>query len=206
MRCIVLPTVALLALSTPLLSLAISPRAVGRATFGGGCFWCMEADFEKVPGVVAVVSGYAGGHKKNPTYEEVSTGQTGHVEVVQILYDPDRISYEQLLEVYWRNTDPTTPDRQFCDVGSQYRPVIFYHNETQRRAAEASKQALSKTKPFAAPIVTQILPLQSFYPAEDYHQDFYRKNPERYQAYRARCGRDQRLQELWGRAPPQPRP
>lgn len=197
---IVLAGLALLGATLPSLSAPAQP-ALARATFGGGCFWCMEEEFEKLPGVVSVVSGYAGGHKKDPTYEEVSTGQTGHAEVVQVLYDPARISYEKLLEVYWHNTDPTTPDRQFCDVGSQYRPVIFYHDQTQRKAAQASKKALSRNKPFAAPIVTQILPLQAFYPAEEYHQDYYQKDPRGYRTYRVRCRRDLRLRELWGPAP-----
>lgn len=172
-----------------------------RATFGGGCFWCMEPPFDKLEGVNSTVSGYAGGHVKNPTYEQVSSGDTGHVEVVQVTYDPDKISYKKLLEVYWPNTDPTDPDGQFCDQGDSYRPVIFYHNERQQRLAEASKQALQENKPFNGPVTTQIEPLSdNFWPAEDYHQNYYKKNPLKYKFYRYRCGRDERLKELWGDA------
>ena len=169
------------------------------ATFAGGCFWCMEPPFDKLEGVVATTSGYAGGHKKDPTYREVSAGVTGHAEVVQILYNPKKISYEKLLEVFWRNIDPTKADRQFCDQGSQYRSAIFYHNDSQKRLALASKQSLMKSKPFKAPIVTEIKPLTAFYPAEKYHQDYYQKNPLRYKYYRYHCGRDQRLEALWGK-------
>jgi peptide-methionine (S)-S-oxide reductase len=170
-----------------------------RATFAGGCFWCMEPPFDKLDGVLATVSGYAGGKKKNPTYEEVSGGNTGHAEVVQITYDPKKISYDALLEVFWRNIDPLTPNRQFCDAGSQYRSAIFYHDETQKRLAEASKREVAQR--FKKPVVTEIAPAAEFYPAEDYHQDYYKKNPIRYQIYRYGCGRDQRLEELWGTAP-----
>jgi peptide-methionine (S)-S-oxide reductase len=169
-----------------------------KATFAGGCFWCMEPPFDKLDGVISTISGYAGGKKKNPTYEEVSAGNTGHVEVVQITYDPKKITYEKLLEVFWRNVDPLTPNRQFCDVGSQYRTAIFYHDETQKRLAEESKKALSKR--FKEPIVTEIVAASEFYPAEDYHQDYYTKNPLRYKYYRYNCGRDQRLEALWGPA------
>lgn len=156
----------------------------------------MEAPFDEVAGVVSTTSGYAGGNKINPTYEEVSAGGTGHAEAVQVVYDSTRLSFAQLLEVFWRNIDPLTPNRQFCDSGTQYRSAIFYHNEEQRRLAEASKQRLAGR--FAQPIVTEIVPLQTFYPAEEYHQNFYKKNPLRYKAYRSGCGRDRRLQELWG--------
>lgn len=156
----------------------------------------MEAPFDEVTGVVSTTSGYAGGNKINPTYEEVSAGGTGHAEAVQVVYDSTRLSFAQLLEVFWRNIDPLTPNRQFCDSGTQYRSAIFYHNEEQRRLAEASKQRLAGR--FAQPIVTEIVPLQTFYPAEEYHQNFYKKNPLRYKAYRSGCGRDRRLQELWG--------
>lgn len=156
----------------------------------------MEAPFDEVTGVVSTTSGYAGGNKINPTYEEVSAGGTGHAEAVQVVYDSTRLSFAQLLEVFWRNIDPLTPNRQFCDSGTQYRSAIFYHNEEQRRLAEASKQRLAGR--FAQPIVTEIVSLQTFYPAEEYHQNFYKKNPLRYKAYRSGCGRDRRLQELWG--------
>ena len=170
-----------------------------KATFAGGCFWCMEPPFDKLDGVISTISGYAGGTKKNPTYEEVSAGKTGHAEVVQITYDPKKITYEKLLEVFWHNVDPLTPNRQFCDVGSQYRTAIFYHDETQKRLAEESKKALSKR--FKEPIVTEIVAASVFYPAEDYHQDYYIKNPLRYKYYRYSCGRDQRLEALWGPDP-----
>ena len=169
-----------------------------KATFAGGCFWCMEPPFDKLDGVISTISGYAGGKKKNPTYEEVSAGNTGHAEVVQITYDPKKITYEKLLEVFWRNVDPLTPNRQFCDIGSQYRTAIFYHDETQKRLAEESKKALGKR--FKEPIVTEIVAASEFYPAEDYHQDYYTKNPLRYKYYRYNCGRDQRLEALWGPA------
>jgi peptide-methionine (S)-S-oxide reductase len=168
------------------------------AIFAGGCFWCVEADFDKVPGVLDTLSGYIGGERRDPTYEEVSAGGTGHAEAVRITYDPAQVSYPQLLEVFWRSIDPTTPNRQFCDRGSQYRSAIFYLNEAQRRQAEASRTALEADKPFAEPIVTEISPAGKFYPAEEYHQDYYRKNPLRYRFYRFNCGRDQRLEVLWG--------
>jgi peptide-methionine (S)-S-oxide reductase len=177
---------------------ASSNTETAKATLAGGCFWCMEPPYDELDGVLATISGYAGGKKKNPTYEEVSSGTTGHTEVVQITYDPKKISYSRLLEVFWRNIDPLTPNRQFCDAGSQYRSAIFYHDETQKRLAEASKQAVAKR--FKKPIVTEIVPAGEFYPAEDYHQDYYKKNPIRYKIYRYNCGRDQRLEELWGAA------
>ena len=168
------------------------------ATFAGGCFWCMEPPYDKLPGVVATISGYMGGRSANPTYEQVSTGRSGHAEVVQVVYDPKKVSYEKLLEVFWVNIDPTVKDRQFCDSGSQYRTGIFYHDEAQRKAAEASKAALEKAKPFRDPIVTPIEMASTFYPAEDYHQDYYVKNPVRYNLYRSGCRRDERLKQLWG--------
>jgi len=174
-------------------------RGLEKATFAGGCFWCMEEAFEGAEGVVSVTSGYTGGRKPNPAYEEVSAGGTGHAEAVEILYDPAKVSYAKLLEVFWRNIDPTSPDRQFCDGGNQYRSAIFYQNETQKRLAEESKQAVEKSKPFKDSIVTQIVPASAFYIAEDYHQDFYKKNPIRYKFYKYNCGRAQRLQELWGK-------
>ena len=169
-----------------------------KATFAGGCFWCMEAPFDVLPGVISTTSGYTGGNKKNPTYQEVSSGSTGHAEAVQVLYDPKKISYEKLLEVFWHNIDPTVKNRQFCDVGSQYRTAIFYYDEAQKKAAEESKAALQKSKPFKGELVTEITAATEFTPAEDYHQDFYIKNPTRYKFYRAGCGRDSRLKELWG--------
>ena len=175
--------------------------AYAKATFAGGCFWCMEQPFDVLPGVVSTTAGYAGGQKKNPTYEEVSTGRTGHTEVVQVVYDPRKVTYDKLLEVFWRNIDPTVKDEQFCDRGTQYRSGIFYHDDTQRLLAEASKSALDRNKPFGGAIVTEITRLAEFYPAEDYHQDFYTKNPLRYKYYRSGCGRDNRLKQLWGKAP-----
>ena len=169
------------------------------ATFGGGCFWCMEPPFDKLNGVVSTTSGYIGGSVSNPTYEQVSAGGTGHAEVVQVAYDPSKISYTKLLEVFWRNIDPLTPNRQFCDAGSQYRSAIFYHGDDQRRAAEASKRALEQSGRFKRPIVTQIVAASTFYAAEKYHQDYYLKNPVRYRFYRGRCGRDDRLKEVWGK-------
>ena len=174
------------------------PRNLTTATFAGGCFWCMEPPFEKLVGVVSVISGYIGGHKLDPTYEEVSAGETGHAEAVQVVYDSTQISYEQLLHVFWRNTDPLAVNRQFCDSGSQYRSAIFYHHEEQKRLAEESKMKLEQTRKFDRPIVTEIVAAGKFYPAEEYHQDFYKKNAFHYKTYRAGCGRDRRLKELWG--------
>jgi len=170
------------------------------AVFAGGCFWCMEAPFDQLSGVVSVTSGYTGGNKKNPTYKEVSAGGTGHAEAVQIVYAPAIISYEKLLTVFWHNIDPTVKNRQFCDSGDQYRSAIFYNSEEQQSLALQSKAALDKTKPFKEPIVTEIVQAGEFYPAEDYHQHYYKKNPIRYKYYRNGCGRDQRLRELWGSA------
>ena len=168
------------------------------ATFAGGCFWCMEGPFEKLPGVKSVTSGYTGGQKKNPTYDEVSAGSTGHAEAVQILYDPAAVSYEKLLEVFWRNIDPLTANAQFCDHGSQYRSAVYVHDEAQRKAAEESKAQLEASGRLRGKIVTEIVAASTFYPAEEYHQDYYRKNPVRYHTYRTGCGRDRRLKELWG--------
>jgi len=174
---------------------------LARATFAGGCFWCMEPPYEKLPGVVEVISGYTGGRQPNPTYEEVSSGGTGHLEAVQVVYDPARVSYAKLLEVFWRNVDPTTPNRQFCDVGEQYGTAILYDDEEQKRLALESKAQLERSKPFAQPIVTPVLAASEFYRAEEYHQDYYKKNPVRYRLYRFNCGRDRRLTQLWGQAP-----
>jgi peptide-methionine (S)-S-oxide reductase len=171
-----------------------------KAVFAGGCFWCMEHPFDEVLGVISVTSGYTGGQKNNPTYEEVSAGGTGHAESVQVVYDPAKVTYEKLLNVFWHNIDPTAKDRQFCDSGHQYRSAIFYHNEEQQRLALQSKTMLEKNKTFKESVVTEIVPATEFYPAEDYHQHYYKKNPIRYQFYRSRCGRDERLRELWGNA------
>ena len=180
------------------------PANLATATFAAGCFWCTEEAFDKVPGVVSTTSGYMGGTKKNPTYQEVSAGRTGHAEVVQVVYDPAKVSYERLLEQFWLNHDPTVKDRQFCDVGSQYRPSIFYYTEEQKRLAEASKAKWDKEKPFKQPIVTPIVPAGEFWPSEDYHQDYYKKNPVRYKFYTSGCGRYARLDELWGALRHQP--
>ena len=166
------------------------------ATFAGGCFWCMEPPFDTLPGVLATTSGYTGGQTRNPTYEQVSAGGTGHDEAVQVRYDPAKVSYEKLLEVFWRNIDPLAKGRQFCDIGSQYRSAIFFHDETQRKLAEESKKRLEKPRGWQ--VATEIVPAGPFYPAEEYHQDYYRKNPLRYKFYRQGCGRDRRLGELWG--------
>jgi len=174
------------------------PTATETATFAGGCFWCMESAFDKVAGVTDVVSGYIGGHLQNPTYKQVSAGGTGHAEAVQVTFDPARIDYAGLLDIFWRNVDPTQSNRQFCDVGSQYRPGIFFHDEQQRVLAEQSRQMLEKAKPFKEPIVVEITQATLFYPAEEYHQDYHKKNPIRYNYYKLSCGRDQRLKALWG--------
>lgn len=187
---------ALLLVGTPVLA-ATNPE---KATFAGGCFWCMEHPFDELPGVVSVTAGYTGGQKKHPTYKEVSTGGTGHAESVQVVYDPARITYETLLNVFWHNIDPTAKDRQFCDSGHQYRSAIFYHDETQRQLALKSRNVLETNKPFKGPVVTEITQAAEFYPAEDYHQHYYKKNPIRYQYYRSGCGRDARLKALWGNA------
>jgi peptide-methionine (S)-S-oxide reductase len=171
-----------------------------KATFAGGCFWCMEPPFDKLNGVISTTSGYIGGLTLNPTYKEVSAGKTGHAEAVEIVFDPTQISYAELLEVFWRNIDPMTPNRQFCDTGSQYRSAIFYHDDEQKRLAEASKQALEQSGQLPRPIVTEIVPATKFYVAEEYHQDYYQKNPLRYKFYRYSCGRDQILEQIWGKS------
>ena len=167
-----------------------------KATFAGGCFWCMEPPYDELEGVTSTISGYIGGTKKDPTYQQVSAGTTGHTEAVQITYDPQKVSYEKLLEIFWRNIDPLTANAQFCDSGSQYRSGIFYHDEAQKKLAEASQKRIQTR--FKQPVVTEITAASEFYPAEDYHQDYYKKNPIRYKIYRYGCGRDQRLKELWG--------
>ncbi|MDZ7671050.1 MAG: peptide-methionine (S)-S-oxide reductase MsrA [Gammaproteobacteria bacterium] len=168
------------------------------AIFAGGCFWCMEPPYDDIDGVHETISGYIGGHVENPTYQQVTSGNTGHAEVVKVTYDPSKVSYARLLEVFWRNIDPLTRDRQFCDRGTQYRSAIFYLNEDQRALAEATRQALEDAGRFKEPIVTEIVAADTFYPAEEYHQDYYLKNPLRYKFYRYNCGRDQRLKKLWG--------
>jgi len=174
------------------------PAGMAVATFAGGCFWCMEAAFDPVKGVVSTTSGYTGGHKANATYREVSTGTTGHAEAVRVVYDPKEVSYEKLLDTFWHNIDPVDPRGQFCDKGPEYRPEIFVHDEAQKQAAETSKTELEKSGRFKQPIVVKITPAGPFYIAEDYHQDYYIKNPVRYKFYRYNCGRDARLQQVWG--------
>ena len=171
----------------------------GKATFASGCFWCTESDFEKVPGVLSAVSGYIGGKNDNPTYREVSGGKTGHIEAVEIIYDTSRVSYAELLEVFWKNVDPTVEDQQFCDKGAPYQSHIFYHGEEQKKLADASKAKVIKTKTFPEKILTPITAASTFWPAENYHQDYYKKNSYRYRYYRFACGRDKRLEELWGK-------
>lgn len=192
----------LIALCSLLLSSVVTaadaPPVTATASFAGGCFWCLESDFEKLPGVLAVVSGYEGGKEQNPTYEQVSAHQTGHVESVQVTYDPKQVSYAQLLGWYWHHIDPLTADGQFCDHGPQYRSVIFTANKAERAAALASKQQVEKQ--LGKPVVTEIVAATQFWPAEEYHQDYYRKNPLRYRYYRHSCGRDQRVEEVWGAA------
>ncbi len=174
-------------------------KVLSIATFAGGCFWCIEADFEKLSGVVKVLSGYTGGKKENPSYEEVSSGTTGHIESVQVYYDPSKITYEELLDYFWNHIDPTDPGGQFVDRGSQYRSVIFYHDEEQKRLAEKSKEELSKSGRFDKPIVTEIIKFTKFYEAEEYHQDYFKKNPLRYKFYRYNSGRDQFLEKEGGK-------
>src|SRR6266480_3351737 len=194
-RVIALSALLLLALFAPAAGQGSEPRTA-IATFAGGCFWCVEADFDKVKGVISTTSGYTGGRAANPTYEQVSHGGTGHAEAVEIAFNPAEVNYERLLDVFWHNIDPLAKDRQFCDVGDQYRTAIFYHSEEQRQAAERSK-ALAQSR-FKEPIQTEVVPAGPFYKAEDYHQDYYLKNPIRYAFYRFNCGRDARLEELWG--------
>ena len=171
-----------------------------KAIFAGGCFWCVEEAFEKVEGVISATSGYIGGEAPNPTYKQVSAGGTGYAEAVEIVYDPNEVSYQQLLDVFWKNIDPTTPDQQFCDKGDQYRSAIFYLDNSQKQLAEESKRQIEHTKTFAEPVVTEITMATTFYSAEDYHQDFYKRNSVRYKFYKWNCGRAQRLEELWGTA------
>lgn len=181
-------------------TLADDTPQLAHATFAGGCFWCMEKPFDEVPGVIDTLSGYTGGTVENPSYYQVSSGGTGHVEAVQVTYDPTQVSYETLLDVFWHNVDPVDNKGQFCDKGSQYRSKIFVEDESQKQLAEASKQALDTTKQFTQSIATEIEPAATFYPAEDYHQNYYLTHPVRYRVYRFGCGRDQRLATVWGEA------
>jgi peptide-methionine (S)-S-oxide reductase len=176
---------------------AASTAGSATALFAGGCFWCSESDFEKLPGVIEVESGYTAGRTKNPSYEQVSSGGTGHAEAVRVIYDPKKISYPQLVEHFWRTIDPTVKDRQFCDSGTQYRSGIYWQNEAERQTAEASRDALLKSARFPV-IYTEVIAASAFWPAEEYHQDYYKKNPLRYNYYRASCGRDARLAQVWG--------
>ena len=182
------------------LSVTAEAAAPAKAYFAGGCFWCMEEAFEKVDGVTAVVSGYMGGTVADPTYEQVSAGQTGHAEAVEVSYDPAKVSYQKLLDAFWHNVDPVTPNAQFCDHGSQYRSAVFYGTDEEKRFTEESKAVIEQAKRFPEPIVTQIVKASTFYPAEEYHQDFYKKNPIRYKYYKFSCGRAQRLEALWGKS------
>lgn len=184
--------------ATPMPNDASTPDS-GVAVFAGGCFWCTESDFDKVPGVLSTTSGYIGGHVKNPSYQQVSAGNSGHIEAVQVRFDPNQTSYTKLLEAYWPTIDPLTPNAQFCDHGSQYRSAIFYATPEEKALAETSKTALQTSERFSQPIVTDVLPATIFYPAEDYHQDYYQRNPLRYTYYRNGCGRDKRLEQLWGK-------
>lgn len=168
-----------------------------KATFAGGCFWCLEPPFDQLKGVVSTTPGYTGGTTADPTYEEVSTGRTGHAEAVEILFNPQEISYQELLDVFWRNIDPTTVDRQFSDIGSQYRTAVFYHSEEQKKLVDRSKQTLEASGKYAGPIVTEVAEAEAFYPAEDYHHDYYKKNPLPYKFYKAASGREQYLKKTW---------
>lgn len=192
MKRLLLVAGALVVLCTP-----VQAQKTEKATFAGGCFWCIEEVMDAAPGVRLTLSGYTGGTVKNPSYEQVSAGRTGHAEVVQVTYDAAKVSYAQLLDLFWKNVDPTVGDRQFCDVGDQYRPAIFYHNAEQKRLAEASKKRLEQSGRFRK-IAVEIVPAGEFYVAEDYHQDYYQKNPVRYKYYKFSCGRAKRLEQLWG--------
>ncbi len=194
------PTLLIYALFFSLIGSSNGEPAIAKATFAGGCFWCMEPPFDKLPGVLETISGFTGGTTENPNYEQVSSGRTGHYEAIQILYNPDKISYQQLLLVFWKNIDPSDGKGQFCDKGSQYRSAIFYHSDEQKKLALESKRKLEKNKPFPESIKTSIIAARNFYPAETHHQNYYRKNPLSYKFYRATCGRDKRLRELWGQS------
>jgi peptide-methionine (S)-S-oxide reductase len=181
------------------MTMELSNKGYEKATFAGGCFWCMEPPFDKLEGVISTTSGYIGGQEENPTYQQVSAGQTGHAEAVQVLYDPGKVSYRKLLDVFWMQINPTTPDRQFVDVGSQYRSGIFYHDDEQKRLAMETKKEMEASGRFDGPIVTEITQVGSFWPAEDYHQDYYTRNPLRYKFYRFGSGRDKYLEKVWGK-------
>jgi len=186
-------------LSVQTISQAAANATQGKAYFAGGCFWCMEEVFENVEGVLSVTSGYMGGTVARPSYEEVSAGRTGHAESVEVVYDPTKVSYQKLLDAFWLNVDPITPNAQFCDHGSQYRSAIFFQTDEEKRTSETSKQTIEQSSRFKDQIVTQIVMASQFYPAEEYHQDFYKKNPIRYKFYKYNCGRAQRLETLWGK-------
>lgn len=193
------PTAAQAPQETKPATAAAEVANAGVAVFAGGCFWCTESDFDKMPGIIATTSGYIGGHVENPSYEQVSAGSSGHIEAVQVRFDPSKTSYAKLLEAFWPTIDPVTANAQFCDRGPQYRSAIFYSNAEEQRLAEASKAALQDSGRLPSPVVTEILPATTFYPAEDYHQDYYQRNPLRYNYYRSGCGRDDRLEQLWGK-------
>ena len=186
----------------PIVATAPAPAGLAKAAFAGGCFWCMQRPYDDLPGVVSTTVGYTGGQKASPTYHEVSAGGTGHLESIEVVYDPKQVTYEKLLDVFWHNVDPTNPNGQFCDNGSQYRTAIFVADDAQQKAAEGSKKALAASAALKSPIVTEILTAGTFWKAEDYHQSYYKKNPIRYSFYRSGCGRDSRLKELWGDAAP----
>jgi len=201
-RIVVTVVVGIMAVAAHAAATGAAPTGLEKATFAGGCFWCMQPPFRKLPGVVKVTAGYTGGHVSDPGYEQVSSGGTGHAESVEVIFDPQKISYRKLLDVFWHNVDPTQRDRQFCDVGDQYRSAIFYHSPRQERAAEASLDALKASSRFAGKtLYTQIVAAGPFYAAEEYHQNYAQKHPLRYRFYRWNCGRDQRLKQVWGQAP-----
>ena len=193
--CLAVITIAVIA--TARTTHAIQPQATATATFAGGCFWCMEPPFDALPGVISTTSGYIGGQKKNPTYEQVSDGRTGHTEALQIVYDPSKVTYARLLEVFWRNVDPVDAGGQFCDRGPEYRPAVFYHSADQQPLAETSKQHVATR--LGKPVAVEITAASTFYPAEEYHQDYYKKNPVKYKFYKWNCGREQRLDAIWGK-------
>jgi len=194
-----LSAIFLFVLQSTVVAEPVSEPGVETAILAGGCFWCIEADYEKLDGVLGVVSGYTGGEQKNPTYKQVSSGNSGHIEVVEVSFDASRISYAEILDYFWRHIDPTRDDGQFCDRGPQYRPAIFYSGETQHREAQASEKRIAASKPFPEPLKVELIAATRFYPAEDYHQDYYKKNPVRYKFYRYNCGRDARVETLWGK-------
>jgi len=194
-----LSAIFLFVLQSTVVAEPVAEPRVETAILAGGCFWCIEADYEKLDGVLDVVSGYTGGELKNPTYKQVSSGKGGHIEVVEVSFDASRISYAEILDYFWRHIDPTRDDGQFCDRGPQYRPAIFYSGETQHREAQASEKRIAASKPFTEPLKVELIAATEFYPAEDYHQDYYKKNPVRYKFYRYNCGRDARVETLWGK-------